>query len=222
MAYPQINEPSDETLDKVMEELGLDTNPRSQQIKEQFRNQTNAFSWLRLVEAEYPSVHEDAARMRRVAQHCEAIVREIDELHPMIHGGLMTAYKQRSDKNHSLQNLLSEIDTLRSIASKFGHTKFAKKQRDQILRLSVGGLMLLIEIHTGNRASVRKGSADYGTPPELSSPEAKVIGTLLRHGQQDLRDTTLVNVITAIRKEGDKYKEYYASQLLAGAPARIP
>lgn len=76
--------------------------------------------------------------------------------------------------------------------------------------------MLLIETFTGTRASVQKRSSDLGTPPQLSSPEAKVIGMLLRFGQEDLQDTTLVNVITAIRREGDSYKENYGRQLILG------
>lgn len=76
--------------------------------------------------------------------------------------------------------------------------------------------MLLIEHYTDNRASVQQRSADFETSPKLSSPEAQAIGILLRNGQPDLRDTTLVNVITAIRREGDGYKEKYMYQLILG------
>lgn len=217
MAELKINEPSSEILDDVLQSLGLADHIDKKKIKGQLRAHANAFSMHRAIEGKLPTIHQDTARMRGVAKDIEALRKKIDGLHPLIYGGLGFSYSEHNTRVTSLKDLERDLDTLKSIAENFGAAKFATKQPDDVLRNAVGGLMLLIEAYTGKRASVQKRSSDYGTPPELSSPEAKAIGTLLRVGQSDLLDTTLVNVISAVRREGDNYKEKYAFQLILGA-----
>lgn len=160
MAEQEINEPSREALEGVVQTLGLAKHTEKEQIKHHLRAHANAFSMHRSLVPEFPTIHEDAARMRKIAKDCAALRQKIGDLHPLIYGGLGMSYSEHNIRETRLKELEDDLDMLKSIAEKFGDAKFARKQPDDVLRNAVGGLMLLIESYTGNRASVQKRSSD--------------------------------------------------------------
>lgn len=158
--------------------------------------------------------------MGKIRDGIDGLTERFDRLGPVVKLGLEEAFRQKSEPDRTWDGLLKDMAQLREIADRFGSAKFVRKQRDEILKQAVGGLMLLLEMLTGNRAFGRRANSVTGSPPELVNAEARAIASLLRVTEPRLPDTTIVNVIRAIRsKAGDGPLAEFEHQLLLGAPA---
>ena len=158
--------------------------------------------------------------MAFLAPTFKVVADKLQALNPMMSVAIAEAWRQQrleDDGSRSLGDLQADLGKLQGLAEQVGHAKFSNKQRDEVLRNSIGGLMLLLEKLTGKRATVRKRDSDLDLPPELNSAEARTIGRLLRVTEPDLEDTTIVNVITAIRRNaGNGPLNEFEHQLFLG------
>lgn len=209
----------DDLLDEAIALMNLTGAPDEERVRFLLKEHGLAFARCRWFRDSTPSVHEDAKRMRAIADAINVVLKGLDQLSPAISLPMAMAFSDREGAFSSLKQLQNDLVELEDVTRKFGGSKFARKQKDEVLINAVGGLMLLIETRTGNRARVSARRSYYAEPPKLSSPEAKVIGMLLRVADPDLLDTTLVNVISSIQRDfGDKYKFKFSHQLFLGAP----
>ncbi|RED16656.1 hypothetical protein DFR46_1682 [Parasphingopyxis lamellibrachiae] len=212
--------PCAELLDQILADLNLQNSPKAEEIKALFAAHVKSFAIGRLLQSRYPTVHEDSARARRIAKLITSLQTELEAQNPMINLAMRVSFGEKAGADKSWSDFKNQLDILKSITERFGQTKFAKKQKDEILRHSIGGLMLLLEELTGNRAQVQQRQSDRGIPPKLNSPEARAIAALLKVAQPSLQDTTIVNRIGNIRKEaGDGPLSMFAHQLFLGGVA---
>gem|GEM_PF-6824332 len=217
---PKPSEPSDDLLGQVVDDLGI-TDPRKQKLaKHHLSAHANSFALGRYIQRLYPTVHEDAASVREISDALKAVAVKMQALNPMMSAAIAEAWRQQKVDDDGIRpfgELQVDLGKLQMLAEQVGRAKFSNKQRDEVLRNAIGGLMLLLEKLTGKRATVRRRDSDLGLPPELSSPEARTIGRLLRVTEPDLEDTTIVNVITAIRRKvGNGPLDEFEHQLLLG------
>ena len=217
---PKLSEPSDDLLVQIVDDLGF-TDPEKRKLaKHHLSAHANSFALGRYLQRVYPTVHQDAATFREISDALKVVADKMQALNPMMSAAIAEAWRQRrvgDDGKLSFGELQAELGELQMLAEQVGRAKFSNKQRDEVLRNAIGGLMLLLEKLTGKRTTVRKRDSDLGLPPELSSPEARTIGRLLRVTEPDLEDTTIVNVITAIRRKvGNGPLDEFEHQLVLG------
>lgn len=196
--------PCDDQLNGIIAKLTLKDSVDSAKAKHHLAAHVRAYSLARLVNQAYPTIHEDARTMRRISDSFDNILSDLKTLSPQVSVGLAIGLSEKLEKDEALHILKSDIESLRQIANHFDEAKFKRKQPNEVLFYAVGGLMLVLQSMTGNLAGVRQRNSDTGTLPALNSAEAEVIGRLLRIANPELQDTTLVNVITKIRREADK------------------
>lgn len=124
MAIREIIEPSREVLEDVIKLLGLAEHTEKEQIQNHLRAHANAFSMHRIVEGTYPTIHEDVARMRKVAEDCAALSQKIGDLHPLIYFSLNMSYSEKTAQKTNIRDLEGDLGILKSIAENFGNAKF--------------------------------------------------------------------------------------------------
>lgn len=217
---PKLSEPSDDLLVQIVDDLGI-TDPEKRKLaKHQLSAHAKSFALGRYVQGVYPTVHQDAATFREISDALKVVADKIQALNPMMSVAIAEAWRQQRGADNSIRSfgeLQADLGKLQILAEQVGRAKFSNKQRDEVLRNSIGGQMLLLEKLTGKRATVRKRDSDLELPPELNSPEARTIGRLLRVTEPDLEDTTIVNVITAIRRNaGNGPLNEFEHQLFLG------
>lgn len=208
---------SDTQLDDALSLLNPSDDLDIAKIRHHLRAHANAFSMLRHIGNILPTVHEDMAKMRQISSALEIVQSNLNDLHVQNLTLLHLAFPEQSDRNSTLEDILSELGVLKSMAESFGCAKIPRKTKDEALRHAVGGLMLILHKVTGKMPKVRGRDSYAETEPQLVSPEAKVIGLLLRVGQPGLLDTTLVNIIRELRRLTlDELQKQYSHQLIVG------
>lgn len=79
MAEQEIIETSGEVLEDLIKLLAMAWHPNLERIHNEFRAHANAFSMHRLHMGNLPTIHEDAARMRKLERDCASCMRAFIE-----------------------------------------------------------------------------------------------------------------------------------------------
>lgn len=218
----ELPKPDEHLLETVIIDLGLAHRSDVSTIKRLLSAHASAFAMGLFLQSRYPTVHEDAKRMATIRDAADRILELLESANPLNATVIAAAMADRADEPGKLDQARKNIELLRDVSARFAGIPFARKQRNQMLEHAVGGLMLLFEKLTGNRATVQERQSDRGIPPRLSSPEAAAIGMLLRVAQPRLQTTTLVNTINRIRREaGNGPLDRFEHQLLLGGTVTV-
>ena len=208
--------PSPALLVEILDDLGILGDERRAHAGQLLRAHALSYAGSRFLAAQWKSPHQVRDEMRQVAEHVEGVSAILKALPPMYQSGLKFAFSERAGPEFpTLRQLEAGLARLAQIGSNFASSSPAKKSKNLILKNAVGGLMLLLEKLTGNRATIRNRTD--AAEPTLSSPEAHAIAKLLKVGDTDLFDLTVINVIDAINREcRNKPLSDYDHQLLVG------
>lgn len=208
--------PSPALLVEILDDLGILGDERRAHAGQLLRAHALSYAGSRFVADQWKSPHSVRYEMIQVAEHVKDISAVLKTLPPMCRAGLKFSFSERAGPEFpTLHQLEAGLAHLAQIGSNFATSSPAKKPKNLILKNAVGGLMLLLEKLTGNRATIRNRTDEKA--PTLSSPEARAIARLLKLGNTPLSDLTVINVIDEINREcRNKPLSDYEHQLLLG------
>lgn len=214
--FSSLPTPPASLIEEVLDDLNIRGSKRRASIGRLLWEHARAYSLSKSLEATWQSPHRVRADMAAAAVALDSVLGQLERLPPEFKVALAMAYSERTEgQAGGWKQLLAGMRIAQSLTQGLSTTKPPKKAPNRVLRNSVGGLMLLLEKLTGNRAKVRPRGEDR--EPELLSAEAQVIGKLLRSVDPTLQTTTLVNTIHGIcRASRGKSLAAYSHQLLLG------
>lgn len=200
----------------ILDDLDIRGDERRAHVGRLLRAHAFSYAGSRFLNSEWIPPHIVRQNLIQVGKHVDKIRAVLQTLPPMYRTGLHLSYSERAGPNFpTLHQLEAGLAHLAQIATNFVSSSPAKRPKNLILKNAVGGLMLMLEKLTGNRATIRNRTDE--TAPTLSSPEARAIAKLLKVGDRDLSDLTVINVIDAINREcRNKPLSDYEHQLFSG------
>ena len=218
--FSSLRTPPASLIEEVLDDLNISGLGRRANIGRLLYEHARAYSVSRSLEATWESPHRVRADMAEAAVALDSVLSQLERLPPEFKGALAMAYSERAEGQFAdWKQLLAGMRIAQSLTQNLSTIKPPKKAPNRMLRNSVGGLMLLLENVTGNRAKVRPRGE--GREPELLSAEAQVIGKLLRNVDPALQTTTLVNTINSIcRANRGKSLAAYSHQLFLGGKVK--
>lgn len=214
--HANLRVPPPSVIEEALDELRIRAGERREVAGKSLFAHAQAYSASRYLEAVWNSPHRVRADMEAAAAELEGVLNRLERLPPEFDLPFRTAFSEQAAPGWvNWEQLLAGMGLLKSLTDKLGNLSPPKRPADRTLKNSVGGLMLLLERLTGNRATVR--ARRDGHEPELVSVEARVIGRLLRSVDPRLQTITLVNTISSIRRASrGKSLDAYSHQLLLG------
>lgn len=209
---------SDGAVEEALDLLNVQSSRARAQLAHHLRAHANSFAFARHLETLYPTVHENRTAMGALAEQVAAVRKGLDGLNPIYLGVLQIRFEELTGQSRAWDSFASELKALHSLLLGAGSAKLAKKRSDTNLRNAVGGLMLLLENATGNRARGRARDPITKREPEFANAEAMAIGKLLQAVDKRLQVTTLVTTINNIRRKhkGEPLKTYAHQLMVAG------
>lgn len=215
----ELPAPAEETLTRILDLLALPEGLKRKRLRADLWAHARAYGFSRWVFSKLPTVHEDALRARGLSEDITDLRHGLCKLHAQFQLPLQFALSQRTKRPGAWKQLDADLAVLEELLASLGAIQWARKQPDRVLRNAVGGLMLLIENATGNRARGRKRDSDRNVDPVLVNVEAQAIGLLFKDIDPELRTTSLVNVIEKIRSGArGKPLDEFEHQLFLGRP----
>ncbi len=207
--------PSEDLIAEVLDDLHVTGAAKRAHLGRLLLAHARAYSFNRALKSKWANPHDVRAQMQMTAADLEAVLGRLERLPPELKVMISLAYAERAEGQPANWNqLLAGMQLAQSLTQALSTMKPPNKLPNRVLKNAVGGLMLLLEEVTGNRAKARRRGE--GREPELVSVEAQVIGKLLRSVTR-LDTTTLVNIIDAIcQAHRSQPLSTYSHQLFLG------
>ena len=209
-----------EFVREAVRDLALNDDTRRDWLVHHLFHQTRNFALGRALEASCLHGEEASMHLKNTVSKLEAArdaVAATDWELTILIGQMLKGRRPQE----SLQGQRNSLDSLIEAVSEAAADRkpSGKRSRNNAVKLVTGAMMFVLEKATGNRPIVnRKITPDAGGP--LTSPEARIIGKLLRSVHPSTPETTIAGSIERVRAAyRGKTLEAFAPMLIVGSPA---
>lgn len=146
----------------------------------------------------------------------------IEQMPVMLTGALSMKLDEEARSAGALMRTTAEMRKIKVHLDKVATMKLAKAEANHNLKITLGGLILLLERTVGGKTIAQKRT-DFTPEDRLVSPAAQAIGVLLQSVDPSLQITTIVLKILEIQRDARRGTplEFYAPRLFTGAPVKL-